>query len=425
MPNSSLYRIHPESKTLQSVQEVNFSDHNFKERYDIQEWIEESPSILGEKLLIVAKEKTYFDGTNERPDLVAIDEDGNIVIIELKRDDSGSDVHWQAIKYASYWSRFSVHDVLEVYADYLTVHRQKEGSEEVDSEYAKQEIIDFINQDTVENVNKRQRIILVSHRYSKEAISAVDWLLENYGLDIRCIQLIPYFDADKTTFYLQSNVILPVEGIDEYLIKPSSGKAAAARGSRGSRNDDEITRFFENFRDTLSMDGALTGPSRPTRHSRWAGSDYRFRYYHFWYRDGLWDNWQLSYKIWIYNDFEKNGKYRNKVRIFLQIHTKHLLQNGVTEKKQGDLFGKLKEFCQQNSEMSFSEQPDSCIVEIILPAQKLDDSLNVSMKKALTSLIKGTFDKVQNAIDTKVEQNAGAGPGLQSGLSELPGSGEF
>ncbi len=415
------YRIHPESKTLQSVREVNFSDHNFRERYDIQEWIEETPSILGERLLIVAKEKTYFDGTMERPDLVAIDEDGNVVVIELKRDDSGADVHWQAIKYASYWSRFSVGDVLDVYADYLTTHREKEGSDEVDTEYAKQEIIDFINQETVENINNRQRIILVSHRFSKEAISAVDWLLENYSLDIRCIQLIPYFDEDKATFYLQSNMILPIAGIDEYLVKPSSGKAVAARGSRGSRNDDEVTRFFESIRDELLAGDSLDGVSCPPCHSRWAGSDYRFRYYHFWYGDGLWDNRQLSYKVWIYNGLEKNGKYRNQMCVFLEVNTKYLLQNGITERKIENLSKNLKESCERNSKLSFSAKADSLIIENVLPCGTLDDARREAIRQALTTIIKATYKNVRNAIglDEANEDQVG-GKGLCSADAPLP-----
>ena len=397
---------------MQSVREVNFSDHNFRERYDIEEWVEETPSILGERLLIVAKEKTYFDGTNERPDLVAIDGEGNIVVIELKRDDSGADVHWQAIKYASYWSRFSIRDVFEVYADYLTTHRKKEETEEVDAEYAKQEIIDFINQDTAENVNKRQRIILVSHRFSKEAISAVDWLLEDYGLDIRCVQLIPYFDEDKDTFYLQSNMILPVAGIDEYLVKPSSGKAAAAKGSRGSRNDDEVTRFFESIRDRLLTGDALANASSPTRHSRWAGSYYTFRYYHFWYSASLWDNWQMSYRIWLYDESETNGQYRRQVRVFLQIHKKHLLQNGVTEKELEKLSSALKASCGEPANLSFSESDDSLTVEAILPYVELDNALGAKIEQTLAALIAATYAGIADVIspeETTVEQEDGQG----------------
>lgn len=32
MKNSNLYRIHPEEKILQAVQEIDFADFNFKDR---------------------------------------------------------------------------------------------------------------------------------------------------------------------------------------------------------------------------------------------------------------------------------------------------------------------------------------------------------------------------------------------------------
>ena len=48
------------------------------------------PRHLGEDLLIIGKEFSGFDRTNERLDLLAVDEDGKLVIIELKRDHTGS-----------------------------------------------------------------------------------------------------------------------------------------------------------------------------------------------------------------------------------------------------------------------------------------------------------------------------------------------
>lgn len=395
MKNSNLYRIHPESKTLQSVKEINFSDHSFQERYDIQEWLETTPSILGEKLLIIAKDKTYFEGTRERPDLIGIDKDGNIVIIELKRDDSGSDTHWQAIKYTSYWAQFSVPDILSVYANYINKHGGKEEAEEVDEEYANQEIIDFIEQDSAENINKRQRIILVSHRFSKEVVTAVDWLIENYGLDIRCVQLIPYFDEDKETYYLQSNTILPLVDIGDYLIRPSSGKASTGKSGHGNRNDDEVTRFFETLRDELiSGDTVIVNAKKPTQYSRWAGSDYRFRYYHFWFKEGLWDNWNLSYRVWLYNDLVQDRDYKNKAVVFLEIKKSYLLQNGVTEKQIGDLESKLTNIFGADSKFSFRTENESLRVERLLEYPGLTDSLRDRLLTTISSLIGKTFDVV-------------------------------
>ena len=72
------------------------------ERWDIQQWVGGNPRILEEGLLIIAEEFADFDRTRERLDLLAVDRAGDLVVIELKRDDSGTDVHGQAIKYASY-----------------------------------------------------------------------------------------------------------------------------------------------------------------------------------------------------------------------------------------------------------------------------------------------------------------------------------
>jgi RecB family endonuclease NucS len=91
-----MYRVDVENKRLIEIPVALFSDLNLKERFDIQEWIEGTPQILGEPLLIIAKE--LFLPSGKRLDLLAVDKQGALVVIELKRDDSGADVEWQAIK---------------------------------------------------------------------------------------------------------------------------------------------------------------------------------------------------------------------------------------------------------------------------------------------------------------------------------------
>ena len=100
-----LFRINPENRESEKITEVNFVHLGFHERRDVQEWIAANPGILGEGLLIIGKEFIGFDRTNEKLDLLAVDEEGKLVVIELKRDHTGSNAHWQAIKYASYLHR--------------------------------------------------------------------------------------------------------------------------------------------------------------------------------------------------------------------------------------------------------------------------------------------------------------------------------
>ncbi|OGB29172.1 MAG: hypothetical protein A3F78_05560 [Burkholderiales bacterium RIFCSPLOWO2_12_FULL_61_40] len=87
-----------------------------KERFDIQEWIEKSPIILGEELLVIGKDVILFSG--KRLDLLCVDKSAALVVVELKRDDSGSSVEWQAIKYASYCSSLLPGEIFKQYASY-------------------------------------------------------------------------------------------------------------------------------------------------------------------------------------------------------------------------------------------------------------------------------------------------------------------
>ena len=115
---SQLFKIDSKDKQSQAIKEAEFSQLGFQERRDIQEWVAANPSILGEDLLIIGKEFSGFDRTNERLDLLAVDPTGKLVIIELKRDDSGADAYWQAIKYASYFQKTSAVKVVSILASY-------------------------------------------------------------------------------------------------------------------------------------------------------------------------------------------------------------------------------------------------------------------------------------------------------------------
>lgn len=173
-----------------------------KERFDIQEWIEKTPEILGEPLLIIAKE--YELPTRTRLDLLAIDKEANLVIIELKRDDSGSSVDWQSIKYASYCSNFTYDEIINIYAEYL-------GTNEDEAELT---IEKFITEEP-KKINDRQRIILASKEFHSDVVSAVMWL-RDFSIEIQCVKLEPYIDENKT-LYINPSIIIPLPEAKDYI----------------------------------------------------------------------------------------------------------------------------------------------------------------------------------------------------------------
>ncbi|QLB14159.1 hypothetical protein A6B39_01185 [Mannheimia granulomatis] len=205
-----MYILNQTQKELEKIPQTSFSENNLKERYDLQEWIDKSPQILGEDLLIIQKEFSGFDKTKERLDLLAIDKSGNLVLIENKLDDSGKDVVWQAIKYASYVANLSKNKIINIYQEYL--NKKEQGTDATD------EISRFLDKDFEQidlNIGYRQRVILVSKEFQPEVTSTVLWLRGN-GIDIQCIKVIPYRLGDKILVDVDKIIPLPETG--EYLI---------------------------------------------------------------------------------------------------------------------------------------------------------------------------------------------------------------
>ena len=73
-----MYRVDLEGKRLIRIPVTSFSTLNLKERFDIQEWIDSTPEILGEDLLVIAKELILPSG--KRLDLLGIDRQGALVV---------------------------------------------------------------------------------------------------------------------------------------------------------------------------------------------------------------------------------------------------------------------------------------------------------------------------------------------------------
>jgi len=165
-----MYLIDREKNRILKLKQKSFSELKFRERDHLQEWIANDPSSLGEELLIIQKEFNGFNDTNERLDLLALDKLGNLVIIENKLDDSGKDVTWQVIKYASYCASLTKQDIVNIYQAYLgsSANAQEKISEFFDNRELSEILLN-------QGLNS-QRLFLVAANFRKEVTSTVLWL---------------------------------------------------------------------------------------------------------------------------------------------------------------------------------------------------------------------------------------------------------
>ena len=234
-----MYIIDKKNNSISKIEEKKFSELGFKERENLQEWIAKNSSCLGEELLIIQKEFSGFDETLERLDLLAIDKNGNLVIIENKLDDTGRDVVWQSLKYASYCSSLTKLQIIEIFSKFLQQER-KEGN-------AKEIIIDFLGAQDLEEVSlnepQSQRIFLVAANFRREVTSTALWLLD-YNLNVKCFKVTPYQMGEE--LFLDITQIIPMKDSEDYLIRLAEKKQEELVNREKNRERENINLKFWN-----------------------------------------------------------------------------------------------------------------------------------------------------------------------------------
>lgn len=207
-----LYKYSLVNKSLIALDEATFQSMNILERQDIEAWVEEQPEMLGEDLLIISSEYSDFDKTNERPDILALDKRGKVVVVELKRDNSGKSADLQAIKYAAYCSTLRYDDVINMRMAYLN----KRGVDH-DLTNVRNEIDSFIENPEFDEIDDQPRVVIVAREFRQEVTATALWLL-TFGLDISCIKLSPYrISEDEIGITVQR--IIPTPEAEDYQIR--------------------------------------------------------------------------------------------------------------------------------------------------------------------------------------------------------------
>lgn len=257
-----MYLIDKEKNRISKLKQMTFSELKFREREHLQEWIANNPNSLGEELLIIQKEFNGFNDTNERLDLLALDKFGNLVIIENKLDDSGKDVTWQVIKYASYCSSLTKQDILKIYQDFLG---SRASAQEMISEF-------FDNKDVSEIVLNQglntQRLMLVAANFRKEVTSSVLWLM-NFKIRLQCFKVTPFAFGDQ--LFLNVEQILPTKDTEDFSISIASKAQEEIEVQESLKNrHHQRLKFWDQFISLSNQSNQLFTNNSPSKES-WIG----------------------------------------------------------------------------------------------------------------------------------------------------------
>jgi len=230
-------------KQAARIEPVTFSELNMTEN-DIEEILRNSIDMIcdeEESMLIVGRQ--VRNEKNGRSDLTAVDNNGNIVLIEIKRDRKDIEhrreaFEFQAIRYAASYATIEKTDdlVKKVYAPYIEKYRSEfELGELTSFELGSRKLNEFLQvNDAQKNFNEKQRIILVASDFDEQTLSAVAWLNSN-NVDMSCYRLTPYKLNEDIFFYVEK--LLPITNYDDYYVNLMD-KSVTTTATR----DKKITR---------------------------------------------------------------------------------------------------------------------------------------------------------------------------------------
>jgi hypothetical protein len=232
-----MFAVDQDRDELRQVREQSFSDLGVLERPDFQEWIVERPSVLGEEFLVIQSEYSKFADTRDRLDLLALDREGRLVVVELKRDEADDTTDLQAIKYASYCATLTAEEIQQDHRSFW-----KGRGEELSPEEVGRRFVEFLDEGidgevpiTEEgwaafDLDDKPRILLVAGSFGIQVTAPVMWLIEEYDLDIMCVTIHAYRHEGEVL--LDARQVIPVPEAEEYMTRRREKQEKQSRQRR-------------------------------------------------------------------------------------------------------------------------------------------------------------------------------------------------
>ncbi|MYC31514.1 MAG: hypothetical protein F4X65_15730 [Chloroflexi bacterium] len=225
----AIYKIKG-NEELEEVKSSSLFREGIKEVADLQRLLRNEPNVLEEKLFIIDEEFSNWQDSSRRIDLLALDDTGRLVVIELKRGDSGAHMELQAIRYAAMVGVFTPEDILEGdAAEGVRQHLDSNNIEEIHTE--------------------NPRIMLVAEGFSTELTTSVLWLNQR-GLEITCIQLQVYRNGEE--ILLEASQVIPVPGTEGLIVKRKDRSKKVESSQRQPASIKNLQAGGDAFLKTIS-----------------------------------------------------------------------------------------------------------------------------------------------------------------------------
>ena len=228
-----LYSVSEDRTKLTSVPQTQFQDLSILEEKHFQEMFRTFPDhmegVFGEPLFVIYNEYNIWNDSKREIDLLALDQNKDLVVIELKRTQDGGHMELQAIRYAAMISRMTFTQIVAAHQKYLGKH----GASQDEIDHAETKLREFLGVEFGKvEIRNRPRIILIAPGFSKEIVTTVLWLIEG-GINMECYTAEAY--GVEPNILMKIERLLPVPVAD--IVEPGdAGSATSTPGVGDTRS---------------------------------------------------------------------------------------------------------------------------------------------------------------------------------------------
>ena len=195
------------------VKRHGLEELGLQERQHLQEWVLANPDIIGPDTMIITSEFDRWQAADGSPvadrlDVLALDSDGRLVVVELKRGAAPSTVHMQTINYAAMVSRLTPEDVADMYA---AAHAS------AGLPIAPTAALELLTTQHLLSVDgiRNPRLVVIASDFPPSVTAAVVWLNEQ-NVDFTLIRFRTYCVDDRVV--VSFSRLYPVPDVEEFTI---------------------------------------------------------------------------------------------------------------------------------------------------------------------------------------------------------------
>jgi hypothetical protein len=225
----------------------------------LEEWLEADPSLLGMDLLIIGRQVCTDHGGYI--DLLAMDEDGDLAILELKRDRTPREIVAQVLDYASWVAELPPRRVHEIADSYLASRRKDRLKDAFREKFGRA---------LPETLNSTHSALVVASEFDESSKRIVEYLARRHGLEINTAFFRFFRDGEKE--YLTADWLMDQEEVrersDAKTKAPWSGVWYVNVASGADRSWEDARKFgfyaYQKGNGYVGV-GTVTAPATPAR----------------------------------------------------------------------------------------------------------------------------------------------------------------